>query len=227
MRTASAPREAQGSNLGNRFTSARSGLRVFRHKLPRELNGELWATFSRGVVVNPITVQLDMGGRHSVDDNYHIRAAHMGCFNDISVKSAPVVVDQEKLRTWAVDFKFNKDELMEVLQYEPDSIACGGWSGNYTVYMYTFDMEDDLRKKVETDGFAFSVTKFPIEPSATLSIDYEEVVDDSDHVQSTSWEPRVAEASCKVPQHVLEHAPAGAADHNMPFKLYAYWKSSQ
>lgn len=196
----------------------------------QDLNGELWATFSRSVVVNAVTVQLDMGGRHSVDDNYHIRAAHMGCFNQISVKSAPVVVDQEKLRTWAADFKFNKDELMEVLQYEPDSIACGGWSGEYTIYVYTFDKEAYLRKKVDSDGFAFCTTRYPIQHSATLSIDYEEVFDDSDHVQSTNWEARVAQitdATSEVPKHVLEHAAARASDFYQPFTLYAYWKSSQ
>lgn len=182
---------------------------------------ELWSKLSDGVVVTPITVAMDMTGGHSVDDDYHTKHKRVGHLRKISIESSAIEVKslEQELQKWAEDFDFNERDLMACLKYEPYSIACGRWSGLYTIYGYTVSKEECLRQEMDERGFAFSLTRYPIEKSAALSVHYDQ-----------DLKKYVARPDSEVPQDVLDAAVVQASKydltHSENFTLYAYWESN-
>lgn len=103
-----------------------------------DLTSEPWLKLSKGISVALITVYLGMGGSHN-DDQTCIRD-----FRDISIFSKHnILIDglEIKLRDWAIDFEFDKEDLMHELTYEPQSLNWGNWFGLYGIVVYTFDQE--------------------------------------------------------------------------------------
>lgn len=181
---------------------------------------KLWSDLACNVTTKEITVLLNMGGSHSVDDDYHVDEACISHLREITIQSrSPKIKGLEKqLQQWAEHFEFDKDDLMDYLKYEPGSIACGTWTGEYTVYAYLIDKEEQIRKEVDEHGFTFSLTKFPITNSAALSVHYDD-----------EQEAYFAVPQSEVPDNVWAASVLKARAFDLTdsdFTLYAYWKST-